>query len=459
MPEQHDVQLHEKVASIVSAQTIIEKAISQIGTKEHPFGSNKVIYNTDYYGGTVSGSDFPWCCVFVWWIFKQCGASDLFYNGAKTAYCPAVETYYKNINQWFTKGQPGDIVLYDFYGKGYACHIGIVEKVNSDGTYSVIEGNTSLTNDDNGGSVMRRVRKNGIRGFARPAYCNTISTKKEANTVNITLPILRKGSNGAIVQSLQMLLIAKDFACGDCGADGDFGAATDSAVRDFQNACNIEVDGVVGANTWEHILKNGLFVKPKKATYRVEGITHIVELSPLDLKHVETHKATYSTPYANFVNSLFFSGDIGQGMAASAGKIIANYPTHGKPVATLIVHTDGSVEFAYVEDLTTVKNLFFAVSGYGIYPTITAAKEGFTGIFSDVTRSTNRPIIGYRKSDNKIIIAVRSNSSSTRANETAKNLKLDFAISLDGGGSTTLKVDGKYHFKGDGRRIWGGITW
>ena len=68
-------------------------------------------------------------------------------------------------------------------------------------------------------------------------------------------------------------------------------------------------------------------------------------------------------------------------------------------------------------------------------------------------------IIGYRKADNKIVIAVRSDSDATRANLTAKNLGLDFAISLDAGGSTTLKEKGKYTFKGDGRKLWGGIIW
>ena len=148
-----------------------------------------------------------------------------------------------------------------------------------------------------------------------------------------------------------------------------------------------------------------------------------------------------------------------QGIMVNAGKVIANNPTHGKPVATLIVHGKDDVEMKYVDDITKEKNVWFAVSGYGIYPSITAAKEGFEGQFADVLRSTNRPIIGYRKKDNKIVIAVRSSSSSTRANQTAKNLGLDFAISLDGGGSTTLKVNNTYKFKGDGRKIFGGLIW
>lgn len=212
-------------------------------------------------------------------------------------------------------------------------------------------------------------------------------------------------------------------------------------------------------------------LKPKKQTnlaqsynYYVEGITHIVEVDPRNIWHIETQKQTNKTPYNNFVNSLFFQPQkngimFPQGMAVNAGKILSNYATHGKPVATLIVYGWNNVQLKYITDITKEKDVWFAVSGYGIYPEITAEKEGFVGKFSDVTRATNRPIIGYRKKDNKIVIAVRENSNAERAKLTAKNLGLDFAISLDGGGSTTLKVNGKYKLKGDGRKIFGGIIW
>ena len=198
--------------------------------------------------------------------------------------------------------------------------------------------------------------------------------------------------------------------------------------------------------------------------YYVEGITHIIETTPDKIWAVETQCATNKVLYNNFVNSVYFmplsSGKIHpQGIMVNAGKVICNNPTHGKPVATLIVYGKNNVKLKYVTDITKEKDVWFAVSGYGIYPDITAIEEGFIGKFSDVLNSTNRPIIGYRKKDNKIVIAVRSLSSATRAQTTAKNLGLDFAISLDGGGSTTLKVDGKYKFKGDGRKIFGGIIW
>ncbi len=204
--------------------------------------------------------------------------------------------------------------------------------------------------------------------------------------------------------------------------------------------------------------------KTTNTKYHIIGTTHIIEVDPANICGVETQKSTYHTPFNNFVNSVFFMNQANgtvypQGIMVSGGKVMCNNLAHGKPVSTLIIHGKDSVELKKVTDITKEKDVWFAVSGYGIYPYVTAAQEGFTGKFSDVTRSTARPIIGYRKSDNKIIIAVRNNTSAERAQQTAKNLNLDFAISLDGGGSTTLKVNGKYIFRGDGRKLYGGIIW
>ena len=198
--------------------------------------------------------------------------------------------------------------------------------------------------------------------------------------------------------------------------------------------------------------------------YKIEGITHIVEVDPKNLAVVETQCSTTSVTYKNFVNGTFFwyypnGNRYPVGITASEDKVYGNTMTHNKPVATLIIYKNGNVDMKYISDITKEKDVKLAISGYGIYPQITATQEGFVGAYTDVLRSTNRPIIGYRKKDNKIVIAVRSSSSAQRANQTAKNLGLDFAISLDAGGSTTLKVNGQYKFNGDGRKIFGGLTW
>ena len=55
------------------------------------------------------------------------------------------------------------------------------------------------------------------------------------------------GSSGASVRNLQQKLQSAGFSPG--GVDGDFGARTERAVRAFQQAKGIEVDGKVGPQT------------------------------------------------------------------------------------------------------------------------------------------------------------------------------------------------------------------
>ena len=68
------------------------------------------------------------------------------------------------------------------------------------------------------------------------------------------LPELCKGSKGKTVRALQILLIGNDCSCGEYGADGDFGAATKTAVVMYQYKVGLEADGVVGPRTWAKLL-------------------------------------------------------------------------------------------------------------------------------------------------------------------------------------------------------------
>ena len=54
---------------MATAKQIIDKALSYLGTYDG--GNNNVIFNTHYYGKAVSGSAYPWCCAFVWDIFRM----------------------------------------------------------------------------------------------------------------------------------------------------------------------------------------------------------------------------------------------------------------------------------------------------------------------------------------------------------------------------------------------------
>lgn len=150
----------------MTAEKILALARGEIGIKESPAGSNKVKYNDEYGGGPKA-----WCCVFIWWLFREAEASELFFNGAKTAYAPALLTYHRKMGRAVSGDyKPGDVIFFDFNGNGTADHVGICESWDGT-TITTIDGNTGEGNEANGGAVMRRTRhKKYIVGAYRPAY-------------------------------------------------------------------------------------------------------------------------------------------------------------------------------------------------------------------------------------------------------------------------------------------------
>lgn len=239
---------------MASGLDLLHKAQSQIGVKESPAGSNRVKYSRWY--GLIG----PWCDMFVSWCANQIGASNVV---GKYAYCPYHVNYFKKKGWWLSaeaKPQPGDIIF--FASKAKACHVGIVEQRNGSYSVTTIEGNTSVSSNDNGGAVMRRVRTYGnprgswgILGFARPNYSGANGKVAPSTTVQKSRNYLQLGDKGTAVKSLQQRLIKLGYSCGRCGADGDFGNGTKKAVIAFQKAQRLEVDGIAGVNTIARINK------------------------------------------------------------------------------------------------------------------------------------------------------------------------------------------------------------
>lgn len=253
-----------------SANDILELARAELGVKEAPAGSNKVKYNESYYGRPVSGSGYAWCAVFVWWLFQRAGASELYFDGCKTAYVPTLLSWARRRGLLVDEPKPGDLVIFDFAGTGRAQHIGVCERFS--GNYiTSIDGNTGSGNEANGGCVMRRSRhKKYILAAIRPKYeedDDMAMTQNEFNKLmdgwmatqgkggsGVQLPVLQKGSTGPAVESLQILLIGHDYGCGSSGADGSFGPSTDNSLRCYQQAHGLIVDGSCGPATWARLL-------------------------------------------------------------------------------------------------------------------------------------------------------------------------------------------------------------
>jgi peptidoglycan hydrolase-like protein with peptidoglycan-binding domain len=59
-----------------------------------------------------------------------------------------------------------------------------------------------------------------------------------------------QGDTGQAVRALQRLLHDK-FGYGEVNVDGDFGPITKNAVLDFQAEYDLDVDGIVGPDTWQ----------------------------------------------------------------------------------------------------------------------------------------------------------------------------------------------------------------
>ena len=82
-----------------------------------------------------------------------------------------------------------------------------------------------------------------------PVATSTSSTTQPDATVaeDTTPPDLRRGDQGRWVTELQQELTRHGFAV---DVDGEFGPATEAAVRAFQDTNGLTVDGVVGPLTW-----------------------------------------------------------------------------------------------------------------------------------------------------------------------------------------------------------------
>lgn len=157
----------------------LDIARSQLGVKESPPNSNRVLYNTWFWGREVSGPDYPWCAAWVAWVCDKANVK----LPVRTASCGALMNAAKNAKMWVTGNfQPGDLAIFDWSGaKTTTNHVGIVESVTSNGVVT-IEGNTAVGNDSNGGEVMRRTRDNKfIIGAVRPIYDKEIDKEDVAN--------------------------------------------------------------------------------------------------------------------------------------------------------------------------------------------------------------------------------------------------------------------------------------
>lgn len=84
---------------------------------------------------------------------------------------------------------------------------------------------------------------------------DTFTTETLNTYVSVNLPELTKGCKGDYIGTLQTLLVSKGYDVGKSGIDKSFGGDTLEAVKKFQKDNGLKVDGIVGVNTWNKLLK------------------------------------------------------------------------------------------------------------------------------------------------------------------------------------------------------------
>lgn len=239
------------------ASKVVEQAKAWLGRKESD-GSHKEIIDV-YNSHTPRARGYkmpytdPWCATFVSAVAVKLGYTDIMPTECS---CNKMIELYQKLGVWVENENrtpnPGDILFYDWDDNGQGdCtgrveHVGIVEKV-SGGNITIIEGNYK-------NSVKRRTLEvNGkyIRGYAVPKY-DQETASEEVCTVEMS--VLKKGAKGDNVKAMQILLIGRGHSCGSYGTDGSFGSATDKAVRAYQKAVGLTVDGICGPKTWAKLL-------------------------------------------------------------------------------------------------------------------------------------------------------------------------------------------------------------
>ena len=151
-------------------QRLIAVERSQLGTAESPHGSNNVKYNTAYYGHkvhNVGSTNYAWCVVFQWWCFQKAGIPTSIFPKAANVF--AVRDWYKKRGRYSSRPRVGSLAIFSF------SHIGLVVKVNRDGTVHTIEGNTDVSGGRTGGMVMLKTRSRDIAGYCHPNYAKAVA--------------------------------------------------------------------------------------------------------------------------------------------------------------------------------------------------------------------------------------------------------------------------------------------
>ena len=130
-------------------------------------------------------------------------------------------------------------------------------------------------------SNVKQYRKNGTITIPNRNGSSVIASSTTTKPSTVSKSYLQKGDEGDAVKTMQSMLIACGYSCGSCGADGDFGNGTLSALKAFQKDNNLAVDGLYGSKSKEALIS---LYNSKKNAHNTDSINTFLK----SIKNVAT---------------------------------------------------------------------------------------------------------------------------------------------------------------------------
>lgn len=246
---------HPRYNENCTAEDAIDYAFSQIGYRESGNNWNKYaaeLDEIDYFAGCGKKQNLPWCAVFI------CAVMYNAYKEDPTPTPPTPPTPTKD--EYTVSTSSGDALRLRAEANADSKQVGYIPNGNKIKSQKVVEGESI------GNITAWVLTEDGIfydgysQGYASGKYLTPTpqvdpdpEPQPTPSKVVVELDTLSKGSTGGQVKTIQALL--NGFIGSNLSIDGIFGSKTEQGVKDYQKSRGLTVDGVVGAETWNKILK------------------------------------------------------------------------------------------------------------------------------------------------------------------------------------------------------------
>ncbi len=234
--------LREAREGAAQVDRVLARAAGEIGYREGPNNSTK-------YGQWYGMNHAPWCAMFVSWVFYEEGLPLPATTAKGFARTLFGAQWFQRHGRWTTTPARGHVVFYDLSASVESIdHVGVVERVNGDGSIRTIEGNTSGAGSREGDGVYAKNRRRGIVGYGVPDY------KPNGGGGPPPWPpwpgrILKQPPPmlGGDVRQWQQRMKDRGWRI---AVDGSYDPRDDEICRAFQQEKGLKVDGEVGPETW-----------------------------------------------------------------------------------------------------------------------------------------------------------------------------------------------------------------